>query len=165
MSATASYTVLMAIPFMPAVEIGLSMLILFGARIALLVYLSTLMTLMVSYVVGRVLLADCTARGFGLLGLVRAQRFVERMAPLATEERIALMTQESPARVACLFLRHRFLGLALLLNLPGNVVVGGGGGIALAAGMSGLYSFPAYLLTVACAVAPVPLIIALTEWL
>jgi hypothetical protein len=45
----------------------------------------------------------------------------------------------------------------------GPLIRGGGGGIAMIAGMTGLYSLPRYLLTVAIAVAPVPLIITLTE--
>jgi hypothetical protein len=58
--------------------------------------------------------------------------------------------------------RHRYLALAFALNLPGNSLIGGGGGIALSAGMSGLYPMPAYLASVAVAVAPVPLLIALS---
>lgn len=36
----------------------------------------------------------------------------------------------------------RYVALAVLLNIPGNVVIGGGGGIAFAAGMTRLFSFP-----------------------
>jgi hypothetical protein len=52
--------------------------------------------------------------------------------------------------------------LALAFNLPGNTLLGGGGGIALAAGMSGLYRPVAYLATVVLAVAPVPLLFLIT---
>jgi hypothetical protein len=51
------------------------------------------------------------------------------------------------------------------LNLPGNTLLGGGGGIALMAGLSGLYPMPAYLTTVAIAVAPVPLLVGLSPLL
>jgi hypothetical protein len=54
-------------------------------------------------------------------------------------------------------LRHRYLALAIALNLPGNFLLGGGGGIALLAGVSRLYAVPGFLATVTCAVAPVPL--------
>jgi hypothetical protein len=60
--------------------------------------------------------------------------------------------------------RHRFIALAIVLNIPGNIIIGGGGGIAMIAGMSGLYSLPRYLLTVAIAVAPIPFVISLTEF-
>lgn len=161
----AAYVLLMAIPFMPAVEIGLSMLILFGTRIAFLVYVTTVVALLLSYFVGRLLPTEFIAKAFDLFGLARASELVQRIASLPTEERIALLARESPARLAPALLRHRFLALALLLNLPGNVLIGGGGGIALAAGMSWLFPFPAYLLTIVCAVAPVSLIVYLTEQL
>jgi hypothetical protein len=52
----------------------------------------------------------------------------------------------------------------VLINLPGNMLVGGGGGIALVAGMTRLFSWPAFLLTVAVAVAPVPLLIYFAQY-
>jgi hypothetical protein len=47
------------------------------------------------------------------------------------------------------------------LNVPGNAVIGGGGGIALLAGMSGLVTFPRFLATVSLAALPVPLFVVL----
>jgi hypothetical protein len=44
------------------------------------------------------------------------------------------------------------------LNVPGNGLVGGGGGIAFMVGMSGLFSLNGYILTLLIAVAPVPLL-------
>jgi hypothetical protein len=40
-------------------------------------------------------------------------------------------------------------GVQVALNVPGNFIVGGEGGIALFAGVSRLFSTPAFLLTVA----------------
>jgi hypothetical protein len=37
-------------------------------------------------------------------------------------------------------LRRRYIAPALALNIPGNALIGGGGGIALFAGVSGLYA-------------------------
>ena len=56
----------------------------------------------------------------------------------------------------------RYPLLAALINVPGNAVVGGGGGIALTAGFSRLFRPGWTALTVALAVAPVPLIVWLT---
>jgi hypothetical protein len=92
-----------------------------------------------------------------MLGLERAQELVLRMAPLGPEARQALLLERARARLLPGLVRHRHLALALAFNLPGNALIGGGGGIALAAGMSGLYPWLHYLLTVALAVAPVPL--------
>lgn len=162
MTATAMYVVLMTIPFTPAAEIGLSMLLIFGGKIAFLVYVSTVAALALAYLIGRFLPAHLVAKAFGGIGLTRAQKFADRLEPLAGDERMALLITESPARLVPWLVRHRYLALAVLLNVPGNVVIGGGGGIAMAAGMTRLFSFPAYLLTVALAVAPLPLIFYVT---
>ena len=55
------------------------------------------------------------------------------------------------------------LVLAVLFNLPGNALIGGGGGIAMMAGMSRLYSFPAYLLLIAVAILPGPILVMLSK--
>ncbi|MGH6886015.1 MAG: hypothetical protein ACREGK_08065 [Geminicoccales bacterium] len=164
MTATAVYVVLMAMPFMPAAEIGFSMLVIFGASISFLVYVSTVVALTLAYLVGRLLPAELAAKAFDLVGLARARDFVNRLAPLSADQRLALLVRDSPAPWAPSLIRHRYLALAVLLNLPGNIVIGGGGGIALLAGMTRLFPFPAYLLTVALAVAPVPLIVSLAAW-
>lgn len=162
MTATVVYIVLMAVPFMPAVEIGFSMLVIFGAEIAFLVYVSTVLALTIAYVIGRLLSRELAAEAFRVVGLTKAENLANRLAPLSADERISLLVRDTPARVVPHIVRHRFLALAVLLNIPGNVVIGGGGGIALLAGMTRLFPFPAYLLTVALAVAPVPLIISIT---
>jgi hypothetical protein len=48
--------------------------------------------------------------------------------------------------------------IAAALNLPGNALIGGGGGIGLIAGMSRLYPYPKYILFVALAITPLPIL-------
>lgn len=163
MTTTAIYVVLMAVPFMPSAEIGLTMLMVFGARIAFLVYVSTVVALVIAYAIGRLIPTPVLTKACRFLGLRRAGDFLQRLAPLPGPERAALLLREAPTRIIPFLVRHRFLALAVLLNVPGNIVIGGGGGIALVAGMSRLFPFPFYLLTVALAVVPVPLIVFLTE--
>lgn len=162
MTATVAYIALITIPFMPGVEIGLSMLLVFGARISFLVYVSTVFALTLAYLAGRLLPAEVAARAFDLVGLTKARELVRRLEPLSTQQRMTLLVRSAPVRWVPYLVRHRYLALAVLLNLPGNIVIGGGGGIALLAGMTRLYPFPAYLLTVALAVAPVPLFFSVT---
>lgn len=162
MTATLVYIVFLAIPFVPGAEIGLAMLLVFGPRLAFLVYASTVVALTLAYLVGRSLPVEFAARAFGLVGLAKARDFVDRLAPLSPGERMDLLVRDSPARLVPYLVRHRYVALAVLLNLPGNFLLGGGGGIALLAGMTGLFPIPRYLLTVAVAVAPVPLIVSFT---
>jgi hypothetical protein len=159
LTALALYVVLTAIPFMPGVEVGLSMLMLLGSKVALLVYLGTITALTLSFLVGRFIPARISARAFGFFGLTRAQDLLMQVAGKPVRERVAILMQSAPQGWAPVMLRHRHLALAILINLPGNMLIGGGGGIAMVAGMSRLFSLPAFLLTVAIAVAPVPLLI------
>lgn len=161
MAATAAYIVLLAVPFMPGIEIGLGMLMILGPKIAFLVYLSTVTALALSYLAGRLIPVELAAKACGALGFGRAQEFLADLAPRSAPQRLEWLARKSPASLVPFLVRHRYLALAALLNLPGNAVLGGGGGIALAAGMMRLYPLPAYLLTVAFAVAPVPLMLTL----
>lgn len=159
---TICYVILTAIPFMPGVEIGLSLIAFLGPKISFLVYVSTVLALTLSYAAGRFVPARYCARALGFIGLNRAQELVNKMAPMNSAERLAYLTKNAPPGIISFLLRHRFIALAAAINIPGNALIGGGGGIALFAGMSGLFPFPMYLLTIALAVAPVPLIISVT---
>ncbi len=70
---------------------------------------------------------------------------------------VSLMLDRSPKRFFPFLLRHRYLALMAAVNLPGNIVIGGGGGIALIAGLSRLFFPSVFVLTVAIAISPVPL--------
>ena len=74
---------------------------------------------------------------------------------------LAVLVEKAPNRILPFLLQHRHIALALALNIPGNFVIGGGGGIAMFAGISRLYSLPAFLLIIALAVSPVPLAVFL----
>jgi hypothetical protein len=160
--ATVCYVILIAIPFMPGVEIGLSLIAFLGPKIAFLVYVSTILGLTISYTAGRFIPVRYCAGALGFVGFIRAQNLVNKIAPMTSAERLDYLTENAPPGILPFLLRHRFLALAAAINLPGNALIGGGGGIALFAGMSGLFPFPMYLLTIALAVAPVPLIISIT---
>lgn len=91
----------------------------------------------------------------------KSRNLARKMAALDADAQLSLLLAHAPARMIPGLIRYQYLALALALNLPGDSLIGGGGGIPLAAGMSGLYSLPVYFATVAVAVSPVPLLIAL----
>lgn len=66
--------------------------------------------------------------------------------------------RRTPPRLLVQLFAHRYLALAVFLNLPANAVVGGGGGVALLCGMSGQFGWRGYLLTIAIATSPVPIL-------
>jgi len=148
-------------PFMPGMEIGVAIMMLLGSKSALLVYLCTLVALSGSYLVGRLIPLRLVQRFLQWLYLERASDLVGQLEPLDQNERLNILNQKLPTRIAPFLLNHRYITIAVLFNLPGNALIGGGGGIGLIIGMSRLVPFGRYLLVMAAAVAPVPLFIYL----
>lgn len=157
LAATAAYVALMALPFVPGAEIGLGLLTALGGSLAPLIYLATAASLSLAYLIGRLSPPALLARVFAALGLVRAAGFVGEVAEMEEADLRARLAQTGGPRVLRAVLRHRYVALGLLVNLPGNVVLGGGGGLALMAGLSRLFEPVPFLLTVLIAVLPVPL--------
>ena len=152
-----AYIGLLALPFVPGAEIGIAMLAAFGPAIAPLIYVATISSMMLAYTIGRFLPIAALERLLSALRLRRAAALVARAAPLSGEERLAMLTGGEPKRALGLGLRYRYLALALAVNTPGNSLLGGGGGIMMMAGLSGIFSPLATFLTIALAVSPVPL--------
>lgn len=162
MTAMVAYIVLMALPFVPGVEVGLALMMMFGASIVPLVYLATVIALVLGFLIGR-LVPQRTI--IDLLELVRLRRLRDalvQLEPLGSRERLAYLLQHADSRWVPFLLRHRFAAVMVALNIPGNAIIGGGGGISFLAGFSRLFSLPAYTLTVAVAVAPFPLLVLLS---
>jgi hypothetical protein len=156
-----AYVVLTALPFVPGAEIGIAMLTAFGADIAPLIYGATIISLLLAFSIGRLLPIDLLARLLAFLRLKKASALVTRAAVTPDHQRLALLLDGAPPRMLDLALRYRYIALAVLINTPGNAIIGGGGGIMMLAAMSGIFMPLPTLLTVAIAVCPVPLAVLL----
>ena len=152
-----AYAILMAIPFVPGVEIGLAVLMILGPKIVLFVYLCTLVALSMSFIVGRLIPERMIIHFLTELSFDKASYLLAQFEGLDSEQRLNLLLDQSPKRLIPFLLRHRYVAIMVAVNLPGNIVIGGGGGIALMAGLSRLFSPSVFVLTVAIAISPVPL--------
>ncbi|MDG4650657.1 hypothetical protein P6F26_19615, partial [Roseibacterium sp. SDUM158017] len=112
------YAVLLAIPFVPGAEIGLALLLVFGASMAWPVYVATVLALSIAYWVGRFASRSRLPAPF--------RRGPPSPAISAVEDGL----RHHPWLKG--LMRFRWLALALLINMPGNTAIGGGGGIAMA---------------------------------
>ena len=157
----ASYIVLLAIPFLPGIEVGLMLMAMLGVKGIVLVYFCTVLSLSLSFLFGRLLPPHYLARALGWFHLNRARDLVTSLEPLDTEERLRFLLRSAPSRIVPFLLRHRYLIVGALFNVPGNALIGGGGGIGLVAGMSRLFPFPKYLLLICLAITPGPIIFLL----
>lgn len=156
-----AYVLLLAIPFLPGVEIGLMVMVLLGRPGIVIVYLATVLALTLGFLLGRLLSPRILVRALEWFHLDRARDLVVALMPLDPEERLRFLLQSVPSRIVPFLLRHRYFVIAVLFNLPGNALIGGGGGIGLVAGMSRLFSYPKYLFAVCLAISPVPILFLL----
>jgi hypothetical protein len=150
------YAALIAVPFVPGAELGLVLLALFGAAMAGPVWLATVAGLTLAFTLGRLVPERVLRRLPFHAGLDRARTAVQA-AGRPDASPVVL-----PAFAARL-VRWRCCGLVLLINTPGNTLIGGGGGIAAAAGASRLFGLGEFVLTAVIAVAPVPVAILIAD--
>lgn len=151
-----------ALPFVPGAEIGIMLMICFGKPLVLPVYASMVAALTVAFLVGRFVPPSAVSGGLARLGLMKASALVSGLNGCRGNQPAGPLQKLHRGGLISMIVKNRLLALILLLNVPGNSVAGGGGGIALAAGISGLYSIPAFLVAVLTAIAPVPVIFYLT---
>ncbi len=151
------YILLMMLPFMPGIEIGLALLMILDKQGCLLVYIATVFALSNAFCVGRLMPPGPLIGLLKWLNLDRAAGLVQRLEPMSPEQRRQTLEQQLPGWLSSILVRNRYLTLAVVLNLPGNALLGGGGGISITAGMSQLMPMRAFVFVVALAVAPVPL--------
>ncbi|MCC5858111.1 MAG: hypothetical protein JJT90_08150 [Ectothiorhodospiraceae bacterium] len=133
------YAVLLAIPFVPSIEIGLLLMLAFGRPGIAVAYLATLVGLNLAYLVGR---------------YIRARGAILRL-PHLPPRLVAMLNSASERRLLPVII------LGGLLNMPGNTVLGGGGGISLVYGAWRLLSWPLFLAVVAVVTAVVPALVLL----
>lgn len=136
------YTLVLALPFVPALEIGLLVMALFGAPGAVIAWIATVAGLNIAYGLGRHLGGPPGSDGRVHLPPQLA-RHLDRLARTRLHAIVPVVT------------------LGLLLNLPGNTAFGGGGGIAMLYGATHSLSWPAFLASVAAATSVLPLLFLL----
>ena len=154
-----AYSILMAIPFVPGAEIGLGVMMILGPKIVPLVYLCTLVSLFLSFMFGRLIPGQVLINFLHGLHLRKASALLKELDGLDSQQRFDLLIKRSPKKFIPFLLKYRYLALFIVINTPGNIVFGGGGGIAMSAGMSRLFTPSLFLLTIVVAVSPIPLLL------
>lgn len=151
------YGVVLAMPFLPGIELGLLIMAVFGPIGAVAAYAATVGGLMLAYAVGQALPERVIVRLLERTGIVLPRDGIE----LAMAEMVAAKatTRSAPHRLIATLLSYRYLSLAVCLNFPGNAAFGGGGGLALLCGVSRQFGWRSFALTAAIATSPVPILV------
>ena len=151
-----AYALLIAVPFVPGVEIGIALLLMRGAEVAPAVYLATVAGLLLAFGIGRLIPHRVLASFLRDLRLRRAADMVQSFCDLPPDARLQMLNTSLPRPLALLLVRARYLTLAGVLNLPGNTILGGGGGLLMLAGVTGTFRPLPTVIMVVLAVLPVP---------
>ncbi len=130
------YAFLLALPYIPSVEIGFAIMMLFGKPGVLFAYVATLLGFLGAFVAGH-LVNKFNLENHALFRVCKSEITFK-------------LARKSP-----------FFALIALINLPGNVVIGGGGGISLNYGFSKQLNIFSFMLAIALGVAPLPLLMLL----
>lgn len=136
LAACVLYALVLALPFVPAMELGLLIMVVFGEWGAVGAWLATVFGLNLAY------------------GLALAWPHTRTLDRQRLPRPLRRLMQQ-PGRRLSLSLPSA-VTLALLLNLPGNTALGGGGGISMLYGAGRILSWPRFAATVAAATAVLP---------
>jgi hypothetical protein len=154
-----TYILLISIPFVPGIEIAMSLMVLHGTSVVVWVYVATIIGLFLAFLAGQYLSYSYLHGVFSDLRMKRACALLEKVQPLSRTDRLDLLKQKIPHRLRPLLVDGRYALIGVVLNIPGNAVIGGGGGILFIAGLSRLFTTGWIIVTLIIAVAPVPIAI------
>jgi len=158
-----AYAVCMMLPFMPAIELGLLLLAMLDIQGIAWLYLVTVLALTASYGIGRVIPFSLLKKLFEYLHFHRASDLLCRAGECGEKEQIDRFIEQAPKRLIPFLLRHRYCVFAVAINTPGNMIIGGAGGIAMMSGLSRLFGFRQFALTLLIAVSPLPILTILSK--
>jgi hypothetical protein len=148
------YALLLAVPFVAGVEIGLLMMAVFGVTGVFIAYAGTIVGISLAFWSGRLLPESLIA---DVLRKFRLKWQTQDLDNLLAQQ----VGNGWATSVFSRLLDHRYLTLAVLLNCPGNVVLGGGGGLALLSGISRSIKWRKFFTMIVIATTPVPLLVLL----
>lgn len=146
------YALLLSIPFVPGLELGWAIIAMFGRPGIVVAWGASIAGL---------------SLGFALASLLHRHARLERIQ----QKRTALLnTADDQLSVSMRVLRkclgwhhrHPYLFVMLGLNIPGNWVIGGGGGIAWISGVAPEIRFPGFLIASTAATGILPLFLLAT---
>lgn len=124
------YTIILALPFFPGVELGICIMCLYGRWGIIAVYFSTILGLCLSFLVGKY---------YGKIFNKSSNRITKIFNSLT-------------------YFVPRTMSMALLFNAPGNAFLGGGGGIAFSLGLDKRFELLRFIGNVAIVTSPIPLL-------
>jgi hypothetical protein len=160
----AIYALLICVPFLPSYHLSLAFMILQGPDQIWWIFWATVLGFFWPFIAGKHIPHRYLIHIFNDLHMFRIAKLIEDTHALPRDERSALITRMAPKWIKPLVNKWRYLAIAIALNVPGNVIIGGAGGILMVAGLSRLFAPAAILATIILCLCPIPLLISVTHF-
>jgi hypothetical protein len=151
------YILLLSLPFVPGVELGVLLMCVFGKEGIVFVYLATVAGLSLAFLIGRLLPKKWVESRLQKLGFSHSCDNPDDEID-GLFDNLSRNSKFCQNRFWTFLTKYRYLTIAALFNMPGNYLIGGGGGISLSCGICRRISWKKFLLTIILAVLPVPLL-------
>ena len=100
MTSMVAYIFLMALPFVPGAEIGFGVMMLLGPKIVPLVYLSTITSLFLSFLIGKLIPEKMLIKFLHDIHLTKTSLFLAEIEGLDLDQRFNLLLERSPKKLA-----------------------------------------------------------------
>lgn len=158
----ALYAMLIAIPFLPSFNLSMIFMLMQGPDQIWLAYGATVIGFCLPFVAGRLIPEPYLIGLFDRLGMRRMSEVIGDTQAMPTKDRLRLITDLSPPRLKPLVNKWRYIAFWAALNFPGNVVIGGAGGLLLVAGLSRLFAPLVIFGTISVSLCVIPIVITVT---
>jgi len=139
------YSLILMMPFMPGIEIGVMIMLLFGQAGIIGAWLATIVGLSLAFLLGGYFKRSAPI-----------QKLLTNLTQLSQPVSQPSRRQQCTTFALSLMASHPYISVALLINIPGNALLGGGGGIALCAGALSTMKVHRFALTVGLASSLIP---------
>ncbi|WP_341368306.1 hypothetical protein [Yoonia sp. BS5-3] len=166
----ALYALLIGVPFLPSFQVSMAFMILQGPEQVWWIYGATVTGFYIPFLAGWLIPPRFLIRMLHNCGLHKIAALVEDTYALPMGARLDLMREMAPNWIKPLVNKWRYAAFFVALNFPGNVVIGGAGGILLVAGMSRVFAPLAILGIICFCLSTIPIVVTVTgfdilEWL
>lgn len=143
------YSIMLAIPFFPAVEFGCLLMAIFGHLGIITVYVFTLIGMNLAFFVGR----SCPHKwSVKLFDVKRTQSQIDNLLNSSR------FFQSKLAKKILTVPIIRALTIILFLNTPASALIGGGGAIGMISGMDRYFSWWDFFIIIAFGCLPLPVL-------
>lgn len=156
-----AYILAIGLPFFPSFQIAVAFMLLFGVGHIHVTYTCCVLGFMWPFLIGRTVPVRIVTR---VLTALNQPKLVAILTgtEATSDKMLTHLTRFLPDRFRDFAQTRKYLSLAILLNVPGNVFFGGSAGLLLMSGALRIFSTGGVVLLVLVCLCPIPVLLLVT---